>query len=102
MLSFIGFGGSITLDRHREIGIGKSSNSRRPAGFGVPMHRGESKWVYQVCSTRTRRAGWLPCAYNAPGALSGAAVAPGDSTTGKLNFDVVGDVPNSVVVGAAA
>jgi hypothetical protein len=34
---------------------------------------------------------------NAPGGISGAAVPPGGSTTGKLYFDVVGDVPNSVV-----
>jgi hypothetical protein len=34
---------------------------------------------------------------DAPGGLSGAAVPPGVSTTGKLYFDVVGDDPNSVV-----
>jgi Domain of unknown function (DUF1942) len=34
---------------------------------------------------------------NAPGTISGASVPPGGSTTGKLYFDVVGAVPNSVV-----
>jgi len=33
----------------------------------------------------------------APGGISGAAVPPGGSSTGKLYFDVVGAVPNSVV-----
>ncbi|MGV0744891.1 DUF1942 domain-containing protein [Mycolicibacterium sp. XJ870] len=33
---------------------------------------------------------------NVPG-LSGAAIPPGAKTTGKIYFDVVGDVPNSVV-----
>ena len=32
-----------------------------------------------------------------PQSLSGAAVPPGGSSTGKLYFDVVGDDPNSVV-----
>ena len=32
-----------------------------------------------------------------PQGLSGAALPPGASTTGKIYFDVVGDVPNSVV-----
>ena len=32
-----------------------------------------------------------------PQGLSGAALPPGASTTGKICFDVVGDVPNSVV-----
>ena len=32
-----------------------------------------------------------------PQGLSGAAVPPGGSSTGKIYFDVVGDVPNSVV-----
>jgi Domain of unknown function (DUF1942) len=32
-----------------------------------------------------------------PDTLSGAALAAGDSSTGKIYFDVVGDVPNSVV-----
>lgn len=32
-----------------------------------------------------------------PQGLSGAALPPGGSTTGKLYFDVVGDPPNSVV-----
>jgi len=34
---------------------------------------------------------------NAPEGLSGAAVPPGGSSTGKIYFDVVGDEPNSVV-----
>jgi Domain of unknown function (DUF1942) len=38
-----------------------------------------------------------PVLADAPGGLSGASVPPGGSTTGKLYFDVVGDVPNSVV-----
>jgi hypothetical protein len=46
--------------------------------------RAESAAIYRVIA-------------DAPGGLSGAAVPPGGSTTGKLYFDVVGDVPNSVV-----
>jgi len=38
-----------------------------------------------------------PLVPNAPGGISGAAVPPGASSTGKLYFDVVGDAPNSVV-----
>lgn len=33
-----------------------------------------------------------------PESLSGAAVPPGEQSSGKLYFDVVGDTPNSVVV----
>ncbi len=39
---------------------------------------------------------------NAPGGLSSASVPPGGSETGKLYFDVVGDVPNSVVYNDAS
>jgi hypothetical protein len=38
-----------------------------------------------------------PVLVGAPGSISGAQVPPGGSSTGKLYFDVVGDVPNSVV-----
>lgn len=38
-----------------------------------------------------------PVILNAPGGISGAQIPPGGSTTGKLYFDVIGDVPNSVV-----
>jgi Domain of unknown function (DUF1942) len=34
---------------------------------------------------------------DAPGGISGGAVPPGGSSTGKLYFDVVGAPPNSVV-----
>ena len=34
---------------------------------------------------------------DAPGGISGGAVPPGGSSTGKLYFDVVGTPPNSVV-----
>ena len=34
--------------------------------------------------------------------LSGAPIGPGGRTTGKLYFDVVGDIPNSVVFNNAA
>ncbi|MEI7545086.1 MAG: DUF1942 domain-containing protein [Mycobacteriaceae bacterium] len=38
-----------------------------------------------------------PVILNAPGGISGAQIPPGGSTTGKLYFDVIGDIPNSVV-----
>jgi len=38
-----------------------------------------------------------PMIMNAPGGINGAQVPPGGSTTGKLYFDVIGDMPNSVV-----
>jgi len=58
-------------------------------GWATPLiplfnARAESSAIYRVLA-------------DPPGGLSGAAVPPGGSTTGKLYFDVVGDVPNSVV-----
>jgi hypothetical protein len=38
-----------------------------------------------------------PVILNAPGGISGAQIPPGGSTTGTLYFDVIGDIPNSVV-----
>jgi hypothetical protein len=48
-------------------------------------------------NARAESGAGYPAITNAPGGLSGAAVAPGDTSTGKVYFDVVGDVPNSVV-----
>jgi len=38
-----------------------------------------------------------PVILYAPGGINGAQIPPGGSTTGKLYFDVIGDMPNSVV-----
>jgi hypothetical protein len=38
-----------------------------------------------------------PVLVNAPGGISNAQIPPGGVTTGKLYFDVIGDMPNSVV-----
>ncbi|MGV0792966.1 MPT63 family protein [Mycolicibacterium sp. XJ1819] len=61
------------------------------AGWVTPMvpmfnARAENGDNYRVLSNV-----WIP------GGLSGAAVPPGGSSTGKIYFDVVGAEPNSVV-----
>jgi hypothetical protein len=90
--------------------IGYTVTGLTPSSDPVP-HNGD---LYEATVTVEGFGGWAtplipmfnaraqsgvgyPVIVNAPGGLSGAAVAPGDTSTGKLYFDVVGDVPNSVV-----
>jgi len=47
-------------------------------------------------NARARSGQGYPLIPDAPGGISGAQVAPGQSSTGKLYFDVVASVPNSV------
>jgi len=61
-------------------------------GFG-----GWATLLIPMFNARAESGVGCPAIANAPGGLSGAAVAPGDTSTGKLYFDVVGDVPNGVV-----
>jgi len=60
-----------------------------PGGWATP--------VIPNFNARAENSQLYPSIGNAPGGVSGAAVPPGGSSTGKLYFDVVGDVPNSVV-----
>lgn len=62
--------------------------------------RAFSTWatpLIALFNARARSGQGYPLIPNAPGGISGAQVAPGQSSTGKLYFDVVGDEPNSVV-----
>ena len=47
--------------------------------------------------TRAESGDGNPAIVYAPGGISAAQLAPGGRTTGMLYFDVIGDVPNSVV-----
>jgi Domain of unknown function (DUF1942) len=60
-----------------------------PSGWATP--------VLPNFNARAENSQLYPSIVNAPGGVNGAAVPPGGSTTGKVYFDVVGAVPNSVV-----
>ena len=62
--------------------------ARATQGTAVPMAL--------AFSARTKNGASYPALANAPG-LSGAPLADGATTDGKIYFDVVGDVPTSVV-----
>lgn len=62
--------------------------ARATQGTAVPMAL--------AFSARTKNDAKYPALANAPG-LSGAPLADGTTTDGKIYFDVVGDVPTSVV-----
>jgi hypothetical protein len=47
--------------------------------------------------TRAESGAGNPAIVYAPGGINGAQLPPGGRTTGMLYFDVIGDVPNSVV-----
>lgn len=90
--------------------IGYTVMNFSPSSDPVP-HYGD---LYEATLTVQSFGGWVnpmierfvaraesgdgdPVLLYAPGGISGAQVPPGASTTGKLYFDVIGDLPNSVV-----
>ena len=75
----------------RRRAVRSDGHRRRDSGLGHSL-------CPAVQRPRGERAD-LPCARQRldPEGLSGAAVPPGGSSTGKIFFDVVGDPPNSVV-----
>ncbi len=90
--------------------IGYTVMNFSPSSDPVP-HNGD---LYEATLTVQSFGGWVnpmierfvaraesgdgdPVLLYAPGGISGAQVPPGASTTGTLYFDVIGDLPNSVV-----
>ena len=90
--------------------IGYTVMNFSPSSDPVP-HYGD---LYEATLTVQSFGGWVnpmierfvaraesgdgdPVLLYAPGGISGAQVPPGASTTGTLYFDVIGDLPNSVV-----
>lgn len=62
--------------------------------------RGFGTWATPMIlwfNARARSGDGYRVILDGPDAITAAAVPPGGSNTGKLYFDVVGDVPNSVV-----
>ena len=89
--------------------IGYTVMNFSPSSDPVP-HSGQ---LYEATLTVDAIGGWVnpqiggfiaraesgdgdPVILNAPGGISGAQIPPGGFTTGKLYFDVIGDMPNSV------
>jgi hypothetical protein len=90
--------------------IGYTVMNFSPSSDPVP-HNGD---LYEATLTVQSFGGWVnpqierfvaraesgdgdPVLLYAPGGISDAQVPPGGSTTGTLYFDVIGDMPNSVV-----
>lgn len=67
------------------------------ATLTVQTYGSEMNPQIQRFGARAQSGDFYPILVNAPGGFGGGPIGPDGSVTGRLYFDVVADVPNSVV-----